>query len=96
MDSGYALLKMPSGEIRKVRTSCTATIGQLSNAENMNVRIGKAGRKRHMGFRPSVRGKVMDPVTSSATIIKVKNQTRAYRFLYVRASSLLGTFGCAA
>jgi large subunit ribosomal protein L2 len=62
MDSGYALLKMPSGEIRKVRTSCTATIGQLSNAENMNVRIGKAGRKRHMGFRPSVRGKVMNPV----------------------------------
>jgi len=62
VEAGYAILKMPSGEIRKVRETCTATIGQLANAEWMNVRIGTAGRRRHMGWRPSVRGKVMNPV----------------------------------
>lgn len=62
VEAGHALLKMPSGEIRKVRETCTASIGQLSNADWMNVRIGKAGRTRHMGFRPTVRGKVMNPV----------------------------------
>ncbi len=62
VEGGYALLKMPSGEIRKVRETCTATIGTLSNPDWMNVRIGKAGRSRHMGIRPSVRGKVMNPV----------------------------------
>ncbi len=62
VEGGYALLKMPSGEIRRVRETCSATIGSLSNADWMNVRIGKAGRKRHMGWRPSVRGKVMNPV----------------------------------
>lgn len=62
LEAGYALLKMPSGEIRKVRETATATVGQLANADWMNVRIGKAGRKRHMGWRPQVRGKVMNPV----------------------------------
>ena len=62
IEGGYALLKMPSGEIRRVRETCTATIGQMSNPDWMNVRIGKAGRMRHMGWRPSVRGKVMNPV----------------------------------
>ncbi len=62
IDSGHALLKMPSGEIRKVKQECLASIGQLSNLEWMNVRIGKAGRMRHMGWRPTVRGKVMNPV----------------------------------
>ncbi len=62
LEGGYALLKMPSGEIRKVRETCSASVGQLSNLDWMNVRIGKAGRKRHMGWRPSVRGKVMNPV----------------------------------
>jgi large subunit ribosomal protein L2 len=62
LEAGYALLKMPSGEIRKVPQDCAATIGQLANADWMNVRIGKAGRMRHMGWRPSVRGKVMNPV----------------------------------
>ncbi len=61
-EGGYAFLKLPSGEIRKVRETCSATIGSLSNADWMNVRIGKAGRMRHMGVRPSVRGKVMNPV----------------------------------
>jgi large subunit ribosomal protein L2 len=62
VESGYALLKLPSGEIRKVRETALATIGQLANADWMNVTIGKAGRKRLMGWRPSVRGKVMNPV----------------------------------
>lgn len=62
VDGGYALLKLPSGEIRKVKDTATASIGQLSNLDWMNVRIGKAGRKRLMGWRPSVRGKVMNPV----------------------------------
>jgi large subunit ribosomal protein L2 len=62
VEAGYALLKMPSGEIRKVRDTVMASIGQLANSDWMNVRIGKAGRKRHMGWRPQVRGKVMNPV----------------------------------
>ncbi len=62
MEAGFALLKMPSGEIRRVKEEASATIGQLANQDWMNVRIGKAGRKRHMGWRPSVRGKAMNPV----------------------------------
>ncbi len=62
IEGGYAFLKLPSGEIRKVRETCAASIGQISNSDWMNVRIGKAGRKRHMGWRPTVRGKVMNPV----------------------------------
>lgn len=62
VEGGYALLKMPSGEIRKVHDKSMATVGQVSNTDWENVRIGKAGRKRHMGWRPSVRGKVMNPV----------------------------------
>lgn len=62
LEGGYAFLKLPSGEIRRVRETALASIGQISNNDWMNVRIGKAGRKRHMGWRPSVRGKVMNPV----------------------------------
>jgi len=62
VEQGYALLKLPSGEIRKVKETALASIGQVSNESWMNVRIGKAGRTRHMGFRPTVRGKVMNPV----------------------------------
>ena len=61
-EAGFALLKLPSGEIRRVKEECVASIGQLANADWMNVRIGKAGRMRHMGWRPTVRGKVMNPV----------------------------------
>jgi large subunit ribosomal protein L2 len=61
-EGDYVLLKMPSGEIRKVSSACYATIGQVSNVDWMYVRIGKAGRVRHMGKRPSVRGKAMNPV----------------------------------
>lgn len=62
IENGMAQLKMPSGEVRIVPDACHATIGQMSNPENSAVRIGKAGRVRHMGRRPQVRGKVMNPV----------------------------------
>ena len=57
----YALLRLPSGELRNVPNNCMATIGQVSNIDHENVKIGKAGRKRHMGWRPTVRGSVMNP-----------------------------------
>jgi large subunit ribosomal protein L2 len=56
------LLRMPSGELRKVKLTCRATIGQVGNTEHEKRKIGKAGRKRKMGFRPTVRGVVMNPV----------------------------------
>ncbi len=62
VEGGYALLKMPSGEIRRIPEDSMATIGQVSNIDWENVRIGKAGRTRLMGFRPTVRGKAMNPV----------------------------------
>jgi large subunit ribosomal protein L2 len=58
----YALVKMPSGEIRKIHTSCYATIGVIGNSEHMNVVSGKAGRTRWQGVRPTVRGMCMNPV----------------------------------
>ena len=57
----YALVRLPSGELRNVPVECMATIGQVSNLQHENVNIGKAGRKRHMGGRPTVRGSVMNP-----------------------------------
>ena len=61
-DGGYAQIKLASGELRMVLDSCLATIGAVSNPDNMNQVLSKAGRKRHMGKRPSVRGVVMNPV----------------------------------
>ncbi|OEK03548.1 50S ribosomal protein L2 [Roseivirga sp. 4D4] len=58
----YATMKLPSGEMRNVLVTCMATIGSVGNAEHMNVRLGKAGRKRWLGRRPRVRGVVMNPV----------------------------------
>jgi len=58
----YATLRLPSGEMRMVLSVCRATIGQVGNIDHQNISIGKAGRKRHMGFRPTVRGVVMNPV----------------------------------
>ena len=60
-EGNYALLRLPSGELRNVPVNCMATIGQVSNIDHENVSIGKAGRKRHMGWRPTVRGSVMNP-----------------------------------
>ena len=61
-DGDNAQIRMPSGEVRIVRTNCYATIGQVGNIEHENINIGKAGRKRHMNVRPTVRGTVMNPV----------------------------------
>ena len=60
-ENGMALLRLPSGELRNVPDACMATVGQVSNTDHENVKIGKAGRKRHMGVRPTVRGSVMNP-----------------------------------
>jgi large subunit ribosomal protein L2 len=61
-DGDYATLRLASGEMRQVRAECRATIGSIGNAEHQNVKIGKAGRKRHMGVRPQTRGVAMNPV----------------------------------
>ncbi len=60
-ENGMALLRLPSGELRNVPAACMATVGVVSNPEHANVNYGKAGRKRHMGWRPTVRGSVMNP-----------------------------------
>ena len=60
-ENGYALVRLPSGEMRNIPLNCIATIGQVGNVDHENVNIGKAGRKRHMGWRPTVRGSVMNP-----------------------------------
>ncbi len=57
----YATLRLPSGEVRLVNVECMATIGQVGNTDHGNIKLGKAGRKRWLGFRPSVRGSAMDP-----------------------------------
>ena len=62
LDGGYAILRMPSGEMRKVPEACRATLGQVGNVEHEITSIGKAGVKRHMGIRPTVRGSAMNPV----------------------------------
>ena len=62
LEGGYATLRMPSGEMRKVPEACRATLGQASNIEHEILSIGKAGVKRHMGVRPTVRGSAMNPV----------------------------------
>ena len=60
-EGALATVRMPSGEMRKIRMNCYATIGQVGNIDHANVSLGKAGRKRHMGWRPTVRGSVMNP-----------------------------------
>ena len=60
-EGNFAQVRLPSGEVRKVRIECRATIGEVGNLDHQNIQIGKAGRKRHMGIRPTVRGSVMNP-----------------------------------
>ena len=60
-ENGMATVRLPSGEYRKVRLNCIACIGQVGNVDHANIAVGKAGRKRHMGVRPTVRGSVMNP-----------------------------------
>jgi large subunit ribosomal protein L2 len=61
-EGGMATLRLPSGEMRMVRAQCRATIGTIGNADHQNIKVGKAGRKRHMGVRPQTRGTAMNPV----------------------------------
>jgi large subunit ribosomal protein L2 len=61
-EGDYVTLKLPSKEVRMVRKECYATIGKVGNADNRNIKLGKAGRTRHLGKRPHVRGSVMNPV----------------------------------
>jgi len=60
-EGDYATLRLPSGEMRKVRQNCFAVVGQVSNIDHSNIKLGKAGRKRHLGIRPTVRGSAMSP-----------------------------------
>ena len=60
-EGDFAQIRMPSGEVRLVRQTCYATIGQIGNVDHSNIKLGKAGRKRHMGIRPTVRGSAMSP-----------------------------------
>jgi large subunit ribosomal protein L2 len=60
-EGDYAHIRLPSGEVRLVRQKCYATIGQVGNLDNSNIKLGKAGRKRHLGIRPTVRGSAMSP-----------------------------------
>ena len=60
-EGDFAQVRLPSGEVRRVRIECRATVGEVGNLDHQNIQIGKAGRKRHMGIRPTVRGSVMNP-----------------------------------
>ena len=60
-EGAFAQVRLPSGEVRKVHIGCSATVGEVGNLAHQNIQIGKAGRKRHMGIRPTVRGSVMNP-----------------------------------
>ncbi len=60
-EGDYAQVRMPSGEVRLVRQTCYATVGQVGNLDHSNIKLGKAGRKRHLGIRPTVRGSAMSP-----------------------------------
>jgi len=60
-EGDYAQVRLPSGEVRRVRMECLATIGQVGNTDHANITLGKAGRKRWLGIRPTVRGVAMDP-----------------------------------
>jgi large subunit ribosomal protein L2 len=60
-EGAYAAVRLPSGEVRRVRQTCYATIGEVGNQDHGNIKLGKAGRKRHLGFRPAVRGSAMSP-----------------------------------
>jgi large subunit ribosomal protein L2 len=60
-EGNYAQIRLPSGEVRLIRQTCYATVGQVGNLDHGNIKLGKAGRKRHLGFRPAVRGSAMNP-----------------------------------
>ena len=63
-ENGYAQVRLPSGEVRLINVKCRATIGQVGNVEHSDIKLGKAGKSRYLGFRPHVRGVVQNPVDS--------------------------------
>ena len=76
-EGNYAQIRLPSGEVRLVRQTCYATIGQIGNVDNSNIKLGKAGRKRHMGIRPTVRGSAMKVRGESPLWVPRPGVTRA-------------------
>jgi len=60
-EGAHAAIRLPSGEVRRVRQTCYATVGEVGNPDHGNIKLGKAGRKRHLGIRPTVRGSAMSP-----------------------------------
>lgn len=66
----YGMVRLPSGELRNVQLNCMASIGQVGNIDHENVNIGKAGRTRHMGIRPTVRGSVMNPCDHPTVVVE--------------------------
>ena len=72
-EGDFAQIRMPSGEVRLIRQTCYATIGQVGNLDHSNIKLGKAGRKRNMGIRPTVRGTAMSPVITPMVVVKVDN-----------------------
>lgn len=88
-ENGMALLRLPSGELRNVPDACMATVGQVSNIDHENVKIGKAGRKRNMGWRPTVRGSVMNPNDTRTAAVRARALLVARARLHRGASRLL-------
>ena len=70
-EGDFAQIRMPSGEVRLIRQTCYATIGQVGNLDHSNIKLGKAGRKRNMGIRPTVRGTAMSPAITPMVAVKV-------------------------
>ena len=87
-ENGYAQVRLPSGEVRMVRLDCRATIGQVGNIDYENINIGKAGRKRHMGFRPTVRGVVMNRTITPTAVVKVSHLSVCRALLLLGVSRL--------
>ena len=71
----YATLRLPSGEMRMVPLECRASVGVVGNGDHNLINIGKAGRKRHMGIRPTVRGSVMNRMTIRMVVVKVRQES---------------------
>ena len=79
-DAEYAQIKLSSGEIRLVRVECKATVGMVSNPDQKNIKLGKAGRKRWLGIRPVVRGVAMNPLITLMVVVKEEHQVEETRF----------------
>ena len=86
-----AQVRLPSGEVRYIRENCKATIGQVGNTDWANIQIGKAGRKRHMGWRPTVRGSVMNPCDHPQAAARARARSAVPALSLLGASRLWAT-----